>query len=300
MSLTPYELKQLDKLKELTTGEVNMTDPFHAQVITGDCRDVVGGLEPGSVRLVVTSPPYYLMRCYPDLQTTDWADGWHGLLGHEPTPAAFASHLVEVFQGIRLVLADDGIVMLNIGDSYAGSGWSNHRGTGQVKRSGGGRAKHARVKGLKNKNLMLVPQHLMLALQADGWIVRTVIIWNKTNAAPDPVKDRPTKCYEHLIVLAKSRNYYYNKNAITEKRPIWNIATAKTTNRKHSAAMPEELVRRCVAVGSEPGDLVLDPFTGSGTVGVVATRLGRRFVGVEASPVYADVARERIADSREG
>jgi len=186
-------------------------------------------------------------------------------------------------------------------------------------------------KGLKPKDLMGVPWRVAFALQSDGWYLRQDIIWAKPNPMPESVTDRCTKSHEYLFLLSKSAKYYFDNQAIKEptvtkdntnrdrdssklnntpgrtkmaglktnnydlrnKRDVWTINT-KPFKGAHFAVMPEALVEPCILAGSRVGDMILDPFTGSGTVAVVAISNGRNFVGTELNAEYADIAVNRI------
>lgn len=179
------------------------------QIITGDCREVLKSMPAQSVQCVVTSPPYFGLRNY-DVD---------GQIGLEPTPDGFVAAMVEVFREVRRVLADDGTLWLNLGDSYASdSKWGGATG-GKAARAlhgdtGVGRAK--RATGLPDKNLIGIPWRVALALQADGWLLRQDIVWSKPNAMPDPVKDRCTRSHEFIFMLTKSGRYFYDHEAIKE------------------------------------------------------------------------------------
>lgn len=156
--------------------------------------------------------------------------------------------------------------------------------------------------GLKPKDLMGIPWRLAFALQDDGWYLRTDIIWNKPNAMPESVKDRPTRSHEFLFMFSKSEKYFYNSDAVKQVadggglrnlRTVWNVNT-KPYAGAHFATFPPELVRPCVKASTEPGDFVLDPFFGAGTVGLVCNEEGRKYAGVELNPSYVDLAVERL------
>jgi DNA modification methylase len=143
-----------------------------------------------------------------------------------------------------------------------------------------------------------IPWLVALALQADGWYLRSDIIWHKPNTMPESVTDRPTKAHEYLFMLTKSVRYYYDAEAIKEqaarnRRSVWTIATQPFPG-AHFAVFPPALVEPCIKAGTKEGGLVLDPFAGSGTVGMVALRLARQFLGVELNPRYAKMAKQRI------
>jgi site-specific DNA-methyltransferase (adenine-specific)/site-specific DNA-methyltransferase (cytosine-N4-specific) len=157
-------------------------------------------------------------------------------------------------------------------------------------------------KGLKPKELVGVPWRVAFALQADGWYLRADNIWYKPNCQPESVKDRPTRSHEYLFLLTKSEHYYYDHEAVKEpalaggarnKRTVWQVNTEPYAG-AHFAVFPPGLVEPCIKAGTRPGDRVLDPFFGSGTVGVVCQRLGRACLGIELNPEYAELARERL------
>jgi DNA modification methylase len=188
------------------------------QLDQGDALEVLKGYPSEAVHCVVTSPPYWGLRDYGD----------EGQLGMEPTPDEYINHLVDIFREVRRVLRKDGTLWLNLGDSYAGSGRGmNGDGTAGVMRSGKqisnhgsivslGEKKHLVDAGLPRKNLVGIPWRVALALQADGWILRSDIIWSKPNPMPESVKDRPTRAHEYIFLFAKSQRYYYDAHAIAE------------------------------------------------------------------------------------
>jgi len=204
--------------------------PYYADdwltVYLGDCREVMATMEPESVHCVVTSPPYWGLRDY----------GEAGQLGLESTPEAYVESMVAVFREVRRVLRSDGTVWLNLGDSYASQGGShdgredNQPGVGasRVWRNGSGRADGIvdgrgqrnrngnAVPGLKPKDLVGIPWRVAFALQADGWYLRSDIIWAKPNPMPESVTDRPTKSHEYLFLLAKSPRYYFDADSVRE------------------------------------------------------------------------------------
>lgn len=273
-------------------------------------------------------------------------------IGLEPTPDEFVAALVGVFRKVRRVLRDDGTVWLNLGDSYA----ATLKGTGGVGASGlmcDGRsetgrqsadAANSRAKfvprrfevgnGLKPKDLIGIPWMVAFALRADGWYLRSEIIWAKPNPMPESVTDRPTKAHEQIFLLSKQARYYYDADAVREahehdrrdswdrrpdghdsatgrlagdssdarvgnhpsgrnKRSVWMVATHPYPG-AHFATFPPKLIEPCILAGCPEGGTVLDPFAGACTTGVVATRNGRAFVGVELSEEYARLGRARM------
>ena len=307
----------------------------------GDCRasmrQMIAGGYAGSIQCIVTSPPYWGLRDY----------GVAGQIGQEPTLLEFLDNMVEVFDLCRELLADDGTLWMNMGDSYA-----------------------SRNEGLKPKDLVGQPWRLAFALQDAGWYLRQDIIWHKPNPMPESVRDRCTKAHEYLFLLTKSERYYFDQDAILEpcspstrarlaqdvaaqigseranggaktngnmkavarkiypgtgvgfgrgydkeakprvknnasmdaalaimpdkrnKRSVWTVPT-ESYSEAHFATFPRALVEPCILAGSRPGDVVFDPFLGSGTTAQVAQQLGRHWLGCELNPAYVDLQRDR-------
>ncbi len=177
-----------------------------AHILVGDCRARLRELEPGSVQTCVTSPPYWGLRDY----------GVEGQLGLEESPDAFVANLVEVFREVRRVLRDDGTLWLNLGDSYAGSpGGMQGKNGERCSRTFTARIDlEKKAAGLKTKDLVGIPWMVAFALRADGWYLRSEVIWHKPNPMPESVKDRPTKSHEQIFLLSKRETYFYDEDAI--------------------------------------------------------------------------------------
>lgn len=263
------------------------------QVLVGDCREVLTTIPGNTVQCAITSPPYWGLRDY----------GVAGQIGAESELDDYIRDLVAVFREVRRVLRPDGSLWLNIGDSYT----SGNRAWRQADRKNPARGMSYRPpnpEGLKDKDLIGVPWRLAIALQADGWYLRSDIIWYKPNCQPESVKDRPTRSHEHVFLLTRNEDYYYDHEAVREptiepgklrqRRDVWTINT-ESSKEAHFAMFPPSLVRVCMEAGSPVGALVLDPFFGAGTVGVVAMESARRCLGIELKPEYAEIARSRIA-----
>lgn len=280
----------------------------------GDALTVLRTLPDGSVDCCVTSPPYFGLRDY----------GVDGQLGAEASPAEYVENMRALFAEVRRVLADDGTLWLNLGDSYSA------KRTYQVDQS---KAQRSRVDGPYDttadrpvKNLLGIPWRVAFALQDNGWILRNSIIWHKPNAMPESVTDRLSTRHENVFVFSKGRRYWFDLDAVRESHAESTIAAAsraripytapgQRTNLKtrgmhdrganpgdvwsintrpfseaHFAVYPVELPERCILAGCRPGGIVLDPFSGSGTTGMAAAKHGRRYVGIDLNAEYLDLS----------
>ena len=341
-------------------------------LIQADARQIP--LIDGCVDCVVTSPPYFGLRDYRHA----------GQIGMERTHSDYVAQMVNVFSEVRRVMKPSGVLWLNLGDTYnayngnAGPSSSISKGRHDAARPDLLRGHGLLDKALKPKDLIGIPWRVAFALQADGWYLRSDIIWSKPNPMPESVTDRPTKAHEYLFLLSKSERYYYDAAAIAEpvslsmlqqieegyeglglkdyeaagvqnpssvkariianarrkseaegangrnmqainseaerrdtvgtfnnnprlrpnvtrnRRSVWTVNTMPYKG-AHFATMPEKLVEPCILAGCPLGGLVFDPFIGSGTVGAVAERLGRRWVGTDLNPAYHQLAKKRTA-----
>jgi site-specific DNA-methyltransferase (adenine-specific) len=261
-------------------------DILCSTVIEGDSYAALQRLPDNFVQCVVTSPPYWGLRDY----------GIEGQIGLEAQMQQYINHLVSVFREVKRVLSPAGVLWLNIGDGYT----SGNRGYRAADKKNPARAMSTRPdtpSGLKPKDLLGIPWRLAFALQADGWYLRSDIIWNKPNAMPESVKDRPTRSHEYVFMLTKSEKYYYDGMSVKEggrnRRTVWNVNTAPFPG-AHFATFPPNLVVPCILSCSKEGEFILDPFFGSGTVGEVAQENGRRFIGIELHPDYIAIAKKRL------
>ncbi|GHW85804.1 DNA methylase family protein [Vibrio cholerae] len=274
--------------KILRNDFISITD---STIFEGDALTVLRRIPSNTVRCVVTSPPYWGLRDY----------GIEDQIGLEQSMQQFIHRLVAVFSEIKRVLTPDGTLWLNIGDGYT----SGNRGYRAPDKKNPARAMGVRPdtpEGLKPKDLLGIPWRLAFALQDDGWYLRSDIVWNKPNAMPESVKDRPSRSHEYLFMFTKSERYFYDSEAAKEpadngklrnRRSVWNIKT-KGFSGAHFATFPTELVRPCILSSSQPGDYVLDPFFGSGTVGVVCREENRNYLGIELNPEYISIAVDRL------
>ena len=179
-------------------------------ILQGDVFERLKDLPNDCVQCVVTSPPYFGLRDY-KIPPTIWSDRWTGCLGNEPTPQLFVQHIVDVFREARRVLRPDGVMFLNIGDSYAANRTyqvSDSKWKGAISNQA-----PKIPPGLKPKDLMLIPERLAIGLQDDGWYIRSRIAWTKSNCMPESTKDRPTSCWEHIWMITKSPTYFWDKVA---------------------------------------------------------------------------------------
>lgn len=284
-------------------------DELQNTVLCGDALEMLKRLPDECVQMCVTSPPYYGLRDY----------GAEGQIGCEQTPFEYIDRLTEIFREVRRVLKSNGTLWLNIADSYAGSGkgvWSKSlaerpksKQTYHSLNTDENAALPKKWDGIKEKDMIGIPWQLAFALRADGWYLRSDIIWQKPNCLPEAVKDRPTKSYEHIFLLSKSPHYYYDAAAISEpvapvtvernKRDVWSVSTNSHRGYGHFAMYPERLIEPCILAGSPEQGLVLDPFFGSGTTGAVCKRLSRRYLGIELNPEYCETAKTRIQQTKE-
>ncbi len=332
-----------------------MTLPV-GQVLVGDCLEIMAEFPADSVGCCVTSPPYFGLRDY----------GMAGQIGLEESPDAYCAKLVDVFREVRRVLKPDATCWLNLGDSYNGSGKGGDFGNSpkQATNHGAITGRPMRLDCMKPKDMLGIPWMVAFALRADGWYLRSAIVWAKPNPMPESVTDRPTSSYEMVFLLSKNAKYWYDADAIAEPvtasslerlgqnveaqmgsdranggaktngnmkavcfggskgtqagdasgsrtysgnewkpgegeitrnaRNVWTIPTQGFSG-AHFATFPPELPRRCILAGCPPGGVVLDPFFGSGTVGMVAAQLARQWIGIELNPEYAAMARRRTA-----
>lgn len=269
---------------------------MNTTLLQGDCIEVMGLLEDKGIDSVVTSPPYYGLRDY----------GKEGQIGLEQTPEEYIQKIVEVFQEVRRVLKDEGTVWLNLGDTYV------------------------------DKELLMIPHRVAIALQEDGWCVRQDIVWAKSNPMPEPAKDRCVRAHEYIFLLSKNKSYYFDHEAI--KEPVADATrnnyqsgsrsnginadrndndkgermkdivyttrnkrsvwttSVKAYSEAHFAVFPIDLIEPCIIASCPLGGIILDPFGGSGTTGIAAIKHGRNATLIELSEKYVEIAEKRIAD----
>ena len=248
------------------------------EVLQGDVREKLQEIPEKSIQCCVTSPPYWGLRDY----------GTEGQLGLEKTPDEYVINMVEVFRGVWRVLRDDGVAWLNLGDSYNGSGGAGGDYSARGLKAGQPKYPGRKIVTLKPKDLVGIPWRVAFALQADGWYLRSDIIWHKPNPMPESVTDRPTKAHEYIFLLSKRQKYFYDAEAIREpikensgacsvrtatkpedkresqnltrkydvikganKRSVWTVAT-KPYPESHFAVFPPKLIEPCILAGTSP------------------------------------------------
>jgi DNA modification methylase len=317
-------------------------------VDTIDAMAGVQGLPDECVRTVVTSPPYFRQRDY----------GCAGQWGQEETPDEYIKHLVELFRELRRVLKNDGTVWLVLGDFYASTGRGGQTGRRRYGQEYG--PPPGLHHGIKRKDLLGMPWTVALAIRERGWYLRQDVVWYKTNAMPESVRDRCTRSHEYLFMFSKNERYYYDHLAIAvplsrasqarmqqdithqqgsnrawgkkngpmkaaytqgkqdghgrrhegfnerrtgkqelpmvaNRKSVWPIATAMTKE-EHYASFPAAIPQLCIKAGSTEGDVVLDPFAGTGTTLLQASILGRRYIGFDLNEKYVAIARRRLKE----
>lgn len=292
-------LFQWDRPQPLWHVRAMASDPaFHAIkqsiLICGDATRAMGLLPSASVQTVLTSPPYWSLR---DYRVEDQ-------IGRDDDLQAYINSIVTMFAALRRVLRDDGTVWLNMGDAFT-SGNRRYRAPDRKNRARAMGVRPATPDGLKAKDLIGLPWRLAFALQHDGWWLRSEVIWYKTNAHPESVRDRPTKAHETIFLLSKSQDYHYDVHAVPgpggrRLRTVWTIPTEPVKRSDdhaddHPAMMPMSLAIRCLSMTGTSNGIVLDPYAGAGTTLLAAEQLGQRWVGVEIKSSFVDLIEQRLA-----
>ena len=300
--------------------------------LQGNCLDKIQELDDNSIDCVVSSPPYWGLRDY----------GVEGQLGLETTYQEHIKNIVEIFRAMKPKLKETATIWLNYGDSYAAT--VNGTKVKDIKNDDRGFVDKpfSTIQGvLKPKDLVMIPNRIAIALQDDGWWIRSEIIWHKPNPMPESVKDRPTSAHEKIWLITKNKKYYYDADAIKEpctestkqryksgwngnekrdfpgsqqnnfskyigtekskqdalkgrnKRNVWTITT-KPCKEAHFATFPKDLIEPCIKAGCPEGGIVLDPFGGSGTTGIVSKHLKRKAILIELNEEYISIAKKRI------
>ena len=264
------------------SGTVNN---LHWSLFCGDAAVALRSIERESVNCIITSPPYYSLRDY----------GVEGQIGLENTVNEYVSSLCEVMDEAFRVLRKDGVLFLNLGDTYySGKGASHgvdsksHKrrfGLRPVDKSGGLGI------NIERKSIIGIPWRVAIEMTARGWVLRAPIIWHRDKALPEPVKDRPARSYEYIFMFAKDRKYYFDKKPLIDKKvdeDVWTIVPRPSGAEIETAPYPDELVERCINIGCPANGTVLDPFVGSGTTINVALKNNRSAIGIDINRKFCD------------
>ena len=290
--------------------------------LEGNCIDKIKELEDNSIDCVVSSPPYFGLRDY----------GVDGQFGLEKTYQDYLANTVKVFETFKPKLKDTATIWWNVGDSYSGSGKGWSKSLNKNNNYSEGINSGIIYDGSKPKDLLMIPNRVAIALQEAGWYIRSEIIWHKPNPMPESVKDRPTSCHEKIWLITKNKKYYYDAESIKEptktkpakrnkmgegyqadytkgkrfsegervwgsllknKRNVWTITT-KPFKGAHFATFPKDLIEPCIKAGCPENGIVLDPFAGAGTTGLVAKENNRDAILIELNGEYLSMAKKRI------
>jgi site-specific DNA-methyltransferase (adenine-specific) len=259
-------------------------------VINADALEALTVLKTEVADCIVTSPPYFWQRDYGSSRQS----------GHEATVEEYVGGLVAVFREAKRVLRKSGLLFLVLGDTYySGRGQPQGRDPKQVRRAFSRnklRAVDDSGLGFPRKSLIGIPWRVALALQSEGWRLRSAIVWQKPRALAEPnVRDRPWGSSEFVFMLARSEKYFFDRAGLGGDEDVWNIPAPRSQRAyPHAALFPEALVERCLACGCPPGGTVLDPYVGSGTTMLVALRRGRSAIGIDINESYCEMSLQRV------
>ncbi len=265
------------------------------KILNGDVLEKLKELPSETIQTIITSPPYWQMRDY------GYPEQW----GLESTFEEYLNHLWGFMDEAKRVLKKDGTVWINIGDTYSTVSGAMRQGVNGSSRKISVRAKKAqnviktKPENIKTKNLLMIPHRFAIGCQERGWFVRNDLIWAKTNPLPESVKDRFTRRHEYIFLFTKSKKYYFNMKAVkTTRQPgtitdMW-ILPVGSSKTNHFATYPEKLIIMPILAGTKRGDLVLDPFCGTGTTLQLAYKMGRNYIGIDACREYVSIAKKRL------
>jgi site-specific DNA-methyltransferase (cytosine-N4-specific) len=308
----------------------NKRTPSGAEVTVavelGDAYDRVADLEPNSIDLILTSPPYWGHRSYDQHHNWDVLREWRsrksdpaptvptydeyrklgGVLGLEPLPEWYVVHLVEIFERARPALKQKGSMWVNIGDTYFAR-WSSIRENGRQGLGDNPRQRRRTPMGgyLQEKQLLLIPARFAIAMQDRRWILRNDLIWFKPNVPPRPERDRLRLAHEHFFHFVKRpkegrAKYYYSIHRAEPGATDVVSCTVRAGQNGHSATFPEQLIRPRILSSCPAGGLVLDPFCGTGRALAVSVATGRSAVGFDTSATFVRAARQALQQTVNG
>lgn len=259
------------------------------KVIHDDVISALGRIDENSVNCIVTSPPYYWQRDYEVA----------GQIGHEPDIDGYVDNLKRVFHEAKRVLREDGVLFLNIGDTYYSAKGKPHGHDSKHRARQLSRKKLRAVDGpglgVPRKSLIGIPWRVALALQEDGWVLRSAIAWQRPAPMPEPTAhDRPWRTFEPVFLFSKNPRYWFNRDALNGEEDVWRISAHSYNPGSHFAPFPVAFADRCISAGCPDGGTVLDPFVGSGTTMVAALNRGMSTVGIDLKREYCDFVVQRI------
>ena len=252
------------------------------RIYRGNAQDVLRNLPDNSINCVVTSPPYFWLRDY----------GVKNQIGLEESVDDYINAIADVMDEVYRVLAPDGVMFLNMGDTYySGKGRSHGVDPKSTKRRFGLRAvdkSGGLGLGLKSKTVIGIPWRVAICMSQRNWVLRSPIIWHRKHSLPESVIDRPRRTYEYVFMFVKQRKYYFNRQPLVTEtaEDMWTIAARPEGAEVNTAPFPDELVQRCLDIGCPEGGSVLDPFAGSGTTVRVAVQSGRSAIGIDLNPEF--------------
>ncbi|WP_198026943.1 site-specific DNA-methyltransferase [Mesorhizobium sp. LSHC422A00] len=268
------------------SGESKSAEMWHVR--RGDIVSVLDSLEKGRFQSVVTSPPYYWQRDYK-------VDGQIGL---EKTIEGYVASISQAMLSVRRVLRDDGLLFLNLGDTYySAKGLPKGSDAKSKARRFGLRAVDASGLGVPRKTTIGIPWRVALQMISDGWVLRSPIIWQRSNGLPEPTaKDRPWRSYELLFMFSKKPRYKFHRAELDGSEDIWRIPVKPNGSKGlHNAAFPEALAARAIRCSTDIGDEVLDPFCGTGTTLAASLSLGRPAFGIDLNSQFCEYTAKRLA-----
>ncbi|MET0405049.1 MAG: site-specific DNA-methyltransferase [Cystobacter sp.] len=251
------------------------------EIHQGDAQKTLALLDADHFHCVITSPPYYWQRDY----------GVAGQIGQEKTIQEYVTRIAGVMDEVKRVLRKDGLLFLNLGDTYySAKGQPKGDDRKSVARRFGLRAVDSSGLGVPRKTIIGIPWRVALEMISRGWVLRSPIIWRRKGSLPEPTaKDRPWRTHEMIFMFSKSPRYWFNRDGLHGEEDIWTISERRKSNGGlHSAAFPDELASRCIQIGCPPKGRVLDPFAGSGTVPRVAVQSARSVVGIDLSTQFCE------------
>lgn len=305
--------------RDEVSREQQLSDDDAWSLIHGDFLQVVDTLPEASVQCVVTSTPYWGMRIYKDARTVRWADGEECAFGHEQTPEGFIRHTVEILHRLRPVLTDSASIWWNLMDTYMtrtqirGNAYEALQAMDGRNRKQWSDHEHHRYSAghsyVKDGEQCGIPALVAERASRVGYYTKSIITWAKINSLPEPQNSRVSRNLEYVLHLSTRRAPKFDKTAYRRlgaslggRNPLYEsdklsdvwVIPVSSGGDGHGAQFPMALPGRCISISTDPDDVVLDPFMGSGNAAVAALSLGRRVIGVDVSQQYLAIAESKI------